>query len=637
MANIKQIKLGETNYELLAKYIQDTNGNQKDWSDIVALATAAKLELKVVDSLPTASADTMNAIYLVSEGAVSGTYAEYVTLRSGSEGSYTYAWEKIGTTQADLSAYAKKGTYTSASAGAHTHTVSGSVTIPEVTPTDAHLAVSITDVAVAGDGTADALTDLELSKVEFLKKDATFDVDGGEATKTNVKATASGTAVVADGTANAITGFGTHTTDSVLGADSTFNVAGGDAVTTNIKATASGTAVGADGTAAAITGFGEHSTTPVITALGTISSADALSKDATFNVTGGDAITTNISATASGTAVGADGTAAAITALGTPTTGDALGIAATFTTTVTPTTTNIKATASGTAVGADGTDTFVKSYPGVSSNLKTTSIVPTNGTVTASKVSVTDGSAASWSASVSDAGVLSFSWTSNTPTAVTANDVTAAKLGSAVTVATGSIADDGEGGAVLTGLGTASTASALTGVKVTAQPTVALATGATAGSGVISVATGVNAIDVSATGSISAITSIGTAQTDTAIKALGTPTTADVLTGVKVTAEPTIALATGATAGAGVISVATDVSAISVSATGSAEAVTGYTPTTEKVLTGVKVATQPTVSLNGAAASGVGYVSNVAVGTTTASLTNGTAAEAGSHEHSTTI
>lgn len=58
----------------------------------------------------------------------------------------------------------------------------------------------------------------------------------------------------------------------------------------------------------------------------------------------------------------------------THTTDKVLGSDATFTTTVTPTTTNVKATASGTAVGADGTDTFVKSYPGATSKLATTTV-----------------------------------------------------------------------------------------------------------------------------------------------------------------------------------------------------------------------------------------------------------------------
>ena len=89
------------------------------------------------------------------------------------------------------------------------------------------------------------------------------------------------------------------------------------------------------------------------------------------------------------------------------TTDKVLGEATTFTIstptiTVTPTTTNVKATASGTAVGANGTaaavtgypntttDTFVKSVTAeTGKNLVTTSIVPTNGTETVSKVTKT--------------------------------------------------------------------------------------------------------------------------------------------------------------------------------------------------------------------------------------------------------
>lgn len=248
--------------------------------------------------------------------------------------------------------------------------------------------------------------------------------------------------------------------------------------------------------------------------------------------------TTNIKATASGAAVGADGTANAITGFGTHTTDTALGTGATFTTTVTPATTNIKATASGAAVGADGTDTFVKSYPGATSKLATTTVP----NVTSA------GSASTWGfamGSGDDAETLIISGANGS----------APTLGTAKTVATGSLSATGGGGTVMTGLGTATTASALTGVKVTSQPTIALATGATAGTGVISVATGIS----------SAATSVNASDTVTAITALGTPTTAAALTGVKMTAQPTVALATGATAGTGVISVATGIDSASAS------------------------------------------------------------------------
>lgn len=157
-----------------------------------------------------------------------------------------------------------------------------------------------------------------------------------------------------------------------------------------------------------------------------------------------------------------------------------LGSDATFTTTVTPTTTNIKATASGTAVGADGTETFVKSYPGATSKLATTTVP----NVTSA------GSASTWSFAMGTG-------TDSETLIISGANGAAPTLGTAKTVATGSLSASGSGGTVMTGLGTASTGSALTGVKVTAQPTVALATGASAGTGVISVATGITSATTS--------------------------------------------------------------------------------------------------------------------------------------------
>ena len=184
---------------------------------------------------------------------------------------------------------------------------------------------------------------------------------------------------------------------------------------------------------------------------------------------------------------------------GAHTTDKELGSDATFSTTVTPTTTNIKANASGTAVGADGTDTFVKSYPGATSKLATTTVP----NVTSA------GSASTWSFSMgtgADAETLIISGANGT----------APTLGTKKTVATGSLDPNGGGDSVMTGLGTATTATALTGVQVTSQPTIALSTGATAGTGVISVATGIT----------SATTTTNSKDEVTAITALGAATAA---------------------------------------------------------------------------------------------------------------
>ena len=176
------------------------------------------------------------------------------------------------------------------------------------------------------------------------------------------------------------------------------------------------------------------------------------------------------------------------------TTDKVLGSGATFTTTVTPTTAVIKATASGTAVGADGTDTFVKSYPGATSKLATTTVP----NVTSA------GSASTWSFSMG-------SGTNSETLIISGANSTAPTLGTAKTVATGSLSDSGSGGTVMTGLGTATTASALTGVKVTTQPTIALATGGS-GTGTVTVATGITSASTTTNNKdeVTAVTGIGT-------------------------------------------------------------------------------------------------------------------------------
>lgn len=65
-----------------------------------------------VQTLPTASADTMYKLYLVpSEDPQSQNIKdEYITYRTGSAGNYTYTWEKVGSTAIDLSGYVTLGT-----------------------------------------------------------------------------------------------------------------------------------------------------------------------------------------------------------------------------------------------------------------------------------------------------------------------------------------------------------------------------------------------------------------------------------------------------------------------------------------------------------------------------------------------
>lgn len=85
--HIKQLELGTDQYYISAKYLLDNSSLEHSYEDIKQLIDEAaamhNLELRVVDTLPTAGIDTLNAIYLVPEaGTQSGVYTEYVTIRT---------------------------------------------------------------------------------------------------------------------------------------------------------------------------------------------------------------------------------------------------------------------------------------------------------------------------------------------------------------------------------------------------------------------------------------------------------------------------------------------------------------------------------------------------------------------------
>lgn len=254
--------------------------------------------------------------------------------------------------------------------------------------------------------------------------------------------------------------------------------------------------------------------------------------------------------------------------------------------TVTATTTNIKATATGTTVAGSGSvqavtsytpsfGSFIQSVSATQKKLVTTTITPTRGTANVSKVTQTASklvttqipnvtgvtpqtlvfsmgtddeaetlvisgsgfSANTYTADVTTLGspiivatgeVADTGDGSNIVTSVNISDVDVACAGTAIKVATGSVADsDTDGatiatglqnttGSALTGLGNPNTVSVLTGVSVTEQPTISLTTGAEPGDGVISVATGIESaistapeITVSTDDRVDAITSVG--------------------------------------------------------------------------------------------------------------------------------
>lgn len=466
----------------------------------------------------TASASTVGSFYLVKSSTPNGTldiYDEYTTITTGASGSETYFWEKIGDTQVELDSLGelafKDVVYISRGAGDN---VLGEAT----TFTNASSAVTFSG------GTTDTV----------LGSNATFTTTVTPTT-TNIKATASGTAVGANGTAAAITGFGNHTTDTALGSGATFTTSV-TPTTTNIKATASGTAVAANGTANAITGFGTHTTDTFVKSVSAETNKHLVVTSIT--PTNGTETVSKVTKTASKLVTTSIPNVTGNTNVSIPN--------------VTANTDKTLSFAMGTG---DNSETLVISGSGFSGNTYTASKTTLGTALSASKVTLgTAITAATGSVASNGSG-------SDIVTAVTVSDKTVAKAGTAVTVATGETDANGTGDAIVTGvtigqsgaaitaLGTPTTSACLTGVKVTTQPTISLATGATAGTGVISVATGID----------SASTSVDSADTVTAITALGTPTTANCLTGVKVTTQPTVSLATGATAGTGVVSVATGI------------------------------------------------------------------------------
>lgn len=388
-----------------------------------------------------------------------------------------------------------------------------------------------------------------------------YDIDASSSTHkhvvsvtgTNESSTVTGTVAVPKVTvgteyikATATQGAVTPSKESVLGANTTFTTTVTPSVT-NVKAVIGEVAVSGNGTASAITG------------LGTASTKSALGTDATFSVSGGVASTSKMVTTSVNSA--------SATAVSIP---------------------NVTAN---TAVTASKVSTSDVSIPNVSKS----------ESVTASKVGVTAGKAASWEASVTD-GVLSFNWTANTPTAVTANDVTASKVTMGTAIAASKVTAEDVAASKVT-LGTALEVSKVTTSAVT------VATGSLASTGTGSaVATGVSAVTVS----------VDNADSVAAVTGYENPSKSTVLTGVKVATQPTIALETGATAGDGVVSVATGIASAATvhKADDNVDAMTSVTVAAPSV----------TLASQTSSATGAVAVDTVTVTSENKSLANGVAA-----------
>lgn len=119
------------------------NGITYDIKDAVARAgVEAGVQLTVVTSLPDAAAATQGKIYLIlsTKGQDTNVYDEYITVQNDTTGEYY--WEKIGTTDVDLTDYSTKD---------HSHTVTTNVTVapheykPAGTVSTPTITVAVTD------------------------------------------------------------------------------------------------------------------------------------------------------------------------------------------------------------------------------------------------------------------------------------------------------------------------------------------------------------------------------------------------------------------------------------------------------------------------------------------------------------
>ena len=145
MANIKKILVSGTTYDVEAlHFVSGTLDTPAQWKEYIDSLVGEGLQIVIDEKsssgdypATTASANTMGKIYMValSGQTESGTYTEFVTVKTGTTSSPVYSWEKIGTTAADLSEYAKKGTYTSAGPSTNATGSAGAETI-DTTETD---------------------------------------------------------------------------------------------------------------------------------------------------------------------------------------------------------------------------------------------------------------------------------------------------------------------------------------------------------------------------------------------------------------------------------------------------------------------------------------------------------------------
>ena len=160
----------------------------KDYVD-AQIKTIPEFDVVIVadgDDLPTASADTFHKIYLKKDAhaVVGNSYDEYITVRSGSEGNYTYSWEQVGSTAIDISGKVDKTTTIAGIALDH------NITVKELQTALGLGAMAYADKA-SGSGTIQTIDSITMKEVT-VAGNATVTSRAANATLTKVNYTPAG-------------------------------------------------------------------------------------------------------------------------------------------------------------------------------------------------------------------------------------------------------------------------------------------------------------------------------------------------------------------------------------------------------------------------------------------------------------
>lgn len=184
----------------------------------ISQIAAAGLSYTVVESLPTASASTMGVIYMVADthSDSNDIYDEWLTLRNGTSGSYTYSWEKIGNTDVDLSNYVTDVTLNKQTATVSTG-VSATTKYVGGTASGAGVAWNSKDAKTVVTGYAAPTTSGFLTAAS-VSTQPTITLTANTATETGR------ITYLQDASASASGGAVTLNTDNTLGEDTTFSV-----------------------------------------------------------------------------------------------------------------------------------------------------------------------------------------------------------------------------------------------------------------------------------------------------------------------------------------------------------------------------------------------------------------------------